>query len=82
MQTVVIWDSVDAEIKFFVVDRDLTHLNGKYVNSVDNTEAEDKEISMLVYNEETGKQMIKMLSTFPVEAVRAGAEVIVCGFLP
>jgi hypothetical protein len=82
MKTVVIWDSVEADLRFFVVDRDLGHLDGKYVNSADNTEALDKEISMLVYDETTGKQVIEMTKEFPVEAVREGAKVIVCGFLP
>lgn len=42
--TVVIWDSCDANIKFFVVDRDISHLNGKYVNSTETTDEENDEI--------------------------------------
>ena len=82
MQTVVIWDSCDASLRFFVVDRDLSHLHGLYVNCVGNTEAQDLEISMLVYDQESGKQITEMTAEFPVDAVRAGASVIVCGFLP
>ena len=82
MKTVVIWDSVDADIRFFVIDRDLSHLNGKYVNHYDNTEEMDREISSLVYDEQTGAPIVGMLSTFPVDEVKAGAAVVVMGFLP
>ena len=82
MKTVVIWDSCDAEVKFFVVDRDLSHLNHKYVNCSDNTPEEDQQISMLAYDETTGKPVIEMLTEFPVEEVRKGASVVTCGFLP
>lgn len=80
-KTVVIWDSVDADIKFFVVDRDLSHLDRKYVNDADNSEEIDDEISNLMYNAD-GHMCIEITNNFPVEAVRQGAKVIVCGFLP
>lgn len=47
MATVVIWDSCEANIKYFTVDRDVRHLDRKYVNDVDNSEELDEEISML-----------------------------------
>ena len=81
-KTVVIWDTVDADIKFFVVNRDISHLNHKYVNSADNTEEEDMEISMLAYDKDSGAPIVEMLSEFPVAYVLAGAKVVVCGFLP
>ena len=82
MQTVVIWDSVDADVLFFVVDRDISHLDKKYVNSVDVSEEDEREISNLMYDEKTGDKIIATQTTFPVDAVLAGAKVIVCGFLP
>lgn len=82
VKTVVIWDSVDADVKFFVTDRDLTHLNHKYVNSCEIPDAESDEICNLVYDSTTGEQITEMQDEFPVEAVKAGAAVIVCGFLP
>jgi hypothetical protein len=81
MKTVVIWDSCEADIKYFVVDRDVTHLNRKYVNSSDNSEEEDAEVSMLAYGS-FGQPTIEMLAEFPIQAVKEGAAVIVCGFLP
>lgn len=81
MQTVVIWDSCEADVKFFVVDRDVSRFNHKYVNHVDLSDEESEEISLLVYDEE-GQQKIPFLAEFPIEAVKNGAQVIVCGFLP
>lgn len=81
MKTVVIWDSVNEEVRFFIVDRDLTHLHRKYANSTETTEAEDSEITSLVYSTD-GKMNVEFIPEFPVEAVRDGAKVIVTGYLP
>lgn len=82
MRTVVIWDNYGAEpIRFFTVDRDLKHLNNKYVNSTDCDMKDWDEISSLVYDEE-GKKVIDLLEEFPVDEVKNGAQVIVCGFIP
>lgn len=81
MKTVVIWDDCEANLKFFVVDRDVSHLNGVYVNSLNTTEEQCAEASSLVYDDK-GKQVIEMQDEFPVEAVKEGAKVITCGFLP
>lgn len=80
--TVVIWDSLDANVQFFVVERDLSHLNHKYANAGDNSDDLDAEISLLMYNEDTGAQIIQPVPEFPIEAVKAGAIVITTGFLP
>lgn len=83
-RTVVIWDSCGEErLQFFVVEgRNIDHLNNKYINADSNTEAEQTEISSLVYDQVTFEQAISMSKKFPIEEVRAGASVIVCGFLP
>lgn len=82
MRTVVIWDNYGAEpVRFFVVDRDLKHLNNKYVNSTDCDMKDWDEISSLVYDDE-GKKVIDLLEEFPVDEVKNGAQVIVCGFIP
>ena len=78
--TVVIWDNVGADLKFFVTDQNVAHLNNKYVNSVETTDEEVDQISELVYTE-SGEQKVPMTSEFPVEAVRQGATVITMGFL-
>ena len=91
MKTVIIYDQLDAELNFVVIDKDVTHLNGVYINSCalddedeDEFEAKQDELSALFY-EENGKntELCNQLTTeFPVQAVRDGAAVIVCGFLP
>ncbi len=82
MDTVVIWDELDANIQFFVVPgRDLRYLNGKYVNSVESSDEECDVINDIVYTDE-GVKKVQMTKVFPVDAVKDGAFVIVMGFLP
>lgn len=81
-KTVVIWDELDADLKFFVAKKDLSHLNGMYLNSMDTPEKEADEINNLVYNDKDGSMKVELLVRFPIEAVREGASVITMGFLP
>lgn len=81
-KTVVIWDSVGLEpICYFVVDRDVSHLNQKYVNDASLSDDVSTEVSNLMYDD-AGKKIIDTTEEFPADAVRDGASVIVCGFLP
>lgn len=94
-KTVVIYDQLDADVKFAVLDGDYSHLNGVYINScVPDTDAENyaeleaalekknEELSNLFYYPDTGKDKLELLEEFPTQAVRDGAIVIVAGFLP
>jgi len=81
MKTVVIWDQLDADLKFFVVNGDLSWFNRKYLNSFDLSDDEQSELNSLVY-EEDGTIRVKFRSDFPTEEVVQGARVIVAGFLP
>lgn len=82
IKTVVIWDNMEGFLKFFVIEgRDISHLNGKYVNCVGVTDEESDEVSNLMYNKK-GKRIIDTVKDFPVDAVREGAGVIICGFMP
>lgn len=81
-KTVVIWDTCGlSPICYFVVDRDISHLHQKYVN--DSTVSDDicEEVSNLMYDGQ-GQQIIETTDEFPIDAVKKGASVIVCGFLP
>ena len=80
MKTIVIWDNCDADLLFFVADRDLRHLDRKYINSMDATDEEVDEINALVFNGD-GSYKVKMFDKFPDELV-AGAQVVIMGFLP
>ena len=79
-KTVVIWDSCETHLQYFVVDKDVSHLDGKYVNSVDCTDQESDAVSLLVYDDQ-GKKVIELVDTFPIQAVLDGAKVISAGFL-
>lgn len=88
-KTVVIWDQCGTEpIQFFVVDRDLSHLDHIYVNTYTEKTVEGRkkakliaELNDLVYDKD-GKVRVAMLDKFPIAAVQDGAVVIVAGFLP
>jgi hypothetical protein len=89
MKTVVIWDTCGAEtIHFFILDGDLSRLNGLYINTYTEKTPEGRkkekllnELSKLTYDKK-GNFLQKLLPAFPVDEVKAGALVIVAGFLP
>lgn len=91
MKTVVIWDCLEAEIRFFVADGDLSRFDGVYVNSCAPSGMEEVEamqfealtddLHNVVYDTE-GRYLVEMLPKFPADEVRAGAIVITAGFLP
>ena len=79
-RTAVIWDDLQAKIKFFVFDADLRNLDNVYINQ----NGDDKEAALqnLIYDEASGYR-IEFCDKCDFEAViRQGAFVIVCGFLP
>lgn len=85
MKTVVIWDQCGQEaVQFFVVDEDVTRFNQLYINTYTKDKKQAKlldELSAFTYDAE-GNFLHTLLDDFPVEAVKQGAAVIVCGFLP
>ena len=83
---VIIWDQLGQEpLRFFVTqDPRFLGLDRLYINTAtenDEEEAQQALLSSLMYDEE-GACRQTMLDVFPVEAVRQGASVIVCGFPP
>lgn len=94
MKTIVIWDQMDGEIKFFVVNKDIIHLNGTYINASEQ-KYEDELLEILNYGED-GQTGMKLLTQFPIDelvnAYKSAEEitspasptvaVITCGFVP
>ena len=81
MKTVIIYDQCyEAPLSFYVVDGDYSELNGVYGNSVKSDEIAQGNLFKLVFNEDWTQK--PALAEFPVEAVKAGAIVIVAGFIP
>jgi hypothetical protein len=79
-KTVVIWDNCGAEpIRFAVIDRDVSHLDGAYLNAADNDSDKEDELLVLFCSEPS---KVDLLEAFPVDAVKDGAKVITAGFLP
>ncbi len=82
MKTVLIFDQCgEAPIEFYVLKGDYSRLADVYVNSTEADEALADELNDLFYDAE-GKKLLKPKKRFPVNAVKNGALVITCGFLP
>jgi hypothetical protein len=48
--TIVIYDTLgENPLRFIVVDRDVSHLNNKYVNTIDISESETDEINEILF---------------------------------
>lgn len=82
IKTLIIYDQCgQEEIKFYVVQGDYTHLDGIYINSMQD-EGLVEELVNLFYDCETGQDLLTPEDSFPLKAVKDGALVIVAGFLP
>lgn len=81
-QTVVIWDQVGQDdIKFAILDGDYSELDGLYLNNAHQEQEDLDRLSNLIYDE-NGKEIATFVDKFPIDLVKAGAVVIVAGFLP
>ena len=83
---VVIWDQLGQEpLRFFVTQiQRFLEMDRLYINTyTDDADEEAKlaELCTLMYDDD-GNCKQTMLDTFPCDAVRAGASVVICGFLP
>lgn len=82
MKTVLIYDQCGQEdVKFAVIEKDVSHLSGIYINNSENDLELEDELSDLLYDK-NGESLVELSKEFPVQAVIEGAKVIVCGFLP
>lgn len=80
---VVIWDQLGQDpLKFFITENaSFLKLDRVYINDAAASAKLERQLSRLMYNED-GTYKQTLLDVFPVEEVRNGATVIVCGFLP
>ena len=92
MKTIVIWDQCgQADISFFVVQGDKSHLNNLYIGGYITEEQEDEINQMIAYNDD-GNPQVKMLMQFPtyeLSYINNGrtvfdfdVKIITCGFIP
>lgn len=86
MKTAVIYNRIE-QLDYFIVNEDITHLQGVYVNSVGTDPNLEQELISLVYGDnpdETKGEVIHKLVTVQEiqQAVHKGAALIECGFLP
>lgn len=95
-KVVIIWDELDANIYFFVVEcptearyKQILEMDKAYINSdgpfpslpTRKYEAMMKRLNDLIYDPNGNIKLPKLIE-FPIEEVKAGASVIVCGILP
>ena len=83
IKTLMIFDQCgQAPIKFYVLNGDYSHLDGIYVNHSQQDQKLVEELANLLYDAETGEELLESLDHFPYGAVsREHAKVIVAGFL-
>lgn len=81
MKTVTIYDDKCEAIRFSVVDGDLSHLDGVYFNDTID-EKKINELSCIIFDAETGRERIEFTEVPPVDAIKDGAKIIVCEFMP
>jgi hypothetical protein len=80
VKTIVIWDELEANLEFFVVDGDVSHLDGVYINHAGAKPELIDELSDLVYDQE-GNPLVEFLVEFPTD-IKNNFKVITAGFLP
>jgi hypothetical protein len=81
-KTVVIWDQIGCDdIKFAILDGDYSELDGIYINNSMQEPEDVERLSNLIYDD-NGNEIATFVEKFPVDLVKAGAVVIVAGFLP
>ena len=73
--TIIIYDQCDANLKFYVAEGDLHHLDGVYVNQEDGDEAKEAQLIELTDN-------LDPYDHFPTQYLDATVDVIVTGWLP
>lgn len=90
MKTILIYDQLDAGLKFFVIEGDYSRLNNVYINGIiEGTKKAQKaneklqdELEKLIYGG-GGEILLPHTSDFPVDVLkREDAIVIKAGFLP
>ena len=85
MKTVIIYETFTDPIKFIVADGDLSRFDKLMINSTDDSQALQDELTNMLYDPVTGDNTAMLNSAqddFPLQAVKDGAIVIVCGFIP
>ena len=82
MKTAVIWNEFEV-IKYLVMDGDLTRFQDIYINSVDDNEELQNDLSAIVYNQKTWEfEPEEVEIGVFAAAIRDGALVVECGFIP
>ena len=79
MNTIFIYDESYAEIRFFVLDGDYSHLEGVYINTCEDKERVE-ELDDIIFDED-GDFKIELYDRFPVDKVKPDTKVIVCGLI-
>lgn len=82
MNTIIIWDELDAELLFLVFDSDLRKFDNIYINAQDDQPLQD-ELCALIYTNE-GKFKPVRYSLFPYDQFKGAGQtfIIRAGFLP
>jgi hypothetical protein len=80
IKTVVIWSG--GFVRFFVVEKDLSHLHQKFMDATGVSPKIAEEIDRLIHDEKGRMISVGMTDVFPIQEVLEGAKVVVTGYLP
>ena len=84
MKTVIIYDDCQANIVFFVIEKEFNHLDGIYINNVKNEDKiKEAELYNLIYDQVDGGYNYFPLKDFPTDIVKQleTRHVITCGII-
>lgn len=89
MKTILIYDELDGELKFRVVDGDYSHLDRQYINDANTDEKTTAELTGLMFYPEGHEKAWYLLddftTKFPVEIIEQNpgeCKVVVVGSIP
>ena len=80
MQTAIIWDEMDMDLKFFVIPGDWRSLDGVYINTTDDIESD--ELCDLMYEPDGSLKQVPVEKAEFQKAIIDGAFLITAGFIP
>lgn len=87
MKTIVIWNQIDAELKYFVIEGDYSDLDDVYINALTCNDEKQDRLTELVYGEE-GELKVTMEKQFPRKVIfdcireQEVFHIIQCGIIP
>lgn len=79
--TLLIYDQLDADLNYALVESDLSHLNGVVINGLSDQKLQDEAMD-LIYEKDNGKVKISFSNDVSIIQGKKWDKVAVISFLP